>query len=70
MPVMPCKNLAFARFSMLHRTAVKCFFCSSVTGPSAKVRVISVVPSRYWPPESMSSRSRGSSFASLSGVAL
>ncbi|CSI87003.1 Uncharacterised protein [Vibrio cholerae] len=31
---------------------MNCCFISALTWPMATVRVMSVVPSRYWPPES------------------
>ena len=50
-------------------TSVKSRFWSAVGVPTGTTRVISVVPPRYWPPESISSRPSPSITACECGVA-
>ena len=51
------------------RTRVTSRRCASLSVPIGHMRVMSVVPKRYWPPESMSSRPSPSMTACASGVA-
>ncbi|KAG1470912.1 hypothetical protein G6F54_014518 [Rhizopus delemar] len=50
-------------------TSVKSTFWSALGVPTATPRVMSVVPPRYWPPESISNRPSPSMVACDSGVA-
>ncbi|CFO06469.1 Uncharacterised protein [Bordetella pertussis] len=50
-------------------TSVKSTFWSALGAPTATTRVISVVPPRYWPPESINSRPSPSMAACACGVA-
>lgn len=50
-------------------TSVKSTFWSALGAPTATTRVMSVVPPRYWPPESISSRPSPSITACDSAVA-
>ena len=68
-PAQPFGNLKVSSASMLSRTMVKACFSSFVTGPRAMVRVMSVVPPMYCPPESTSSSPSGFTGISVSGVA-
>ena len=68
-PAQPFGNLKVSSASILSRTMVKDCFSSFVRGPRAMVRVMSVVPPMYWPPESTSSSPSGFTGISVSGVA-
>ncbi len=50
-------------------TSVKSTFWSALGVPTATTRVMSVVPPRYWPPESISSSPSPSMTACASAVA-
>ena len=55
-PGVPRGKRVRDRFIMALSTSVKSRFCAALTVPMGQTRVMSVVPPRYWPPESISSR--------------
>lgn len=63
-----CGKIAIARSILPLSTVVKSCRCFSEGSPKMIVRVISVVPLRYWAPLSMSSKESGPMVASLSVV--
>ncbi|MCY1180904.1 hypothetical protein D9M73_213770 [compost metagenome] len=66
---MPFGNCARDKAITPLSTRVQSRFCSSVGVPTATIRVMSVVPPRYWPPESINSRPSPSMTACSSSVA-
>ena len=69
-PQVPSGNGVVARAMLAFSTQVYACLISSVTGPRAMVRVMSVVPQVYCAPESMSSSPSALSGAFVSGVAI
>ena len=55
-PLVPHGKRATDRLIMPFNTSVKSRLCAAVGSPTGTTRVMSVVPPRYWPPESISSR--------------
>ena len=67
-PVVPSRNTACARLKLHCNTVVKSSFICCVSSPNAKVRLISVEPSKYPPPVSVRNNPFCVRGTSVSGV--